>query len=61
MEVREWYAKELQGLSLRNVSAAVYDGKKKLYEDFGEDAFYPLRSQRTTDAKCQQRDRKEAF
>ena len=36
MEVREWYAKELQGLSLRNVSAAVYDGKKKLYEDFGE-------------------------
>ena len=39
MEVREWYAKELQGLSLRNVSAAVYDGKKKLYEDFGEMLF----------------------
>ena len=27
------------GLSLRNVSAAVYDGKKKLYEDFGEMLF----------------------
>ena len=27
MEVKEWYAKELQGLSLRNVTAAVYDGK----------------------------------
>lgn len=39
MEVREWYAKELQGLSLRNVSATVYDGKKKLYEDFGEMLF----------------------
>lgn len=39
MEVKEWYAKELQGLSLRNISAAVYDGKKKLYEEFGEMLF----------------------
>ena len=39
MEVKEWYAKELQGLSLRNVAAAVYDGKKKLYEEFGEMLF----------------------
>lgn len=39
MEVKEWYAKELQGLSLRNVTAAVYDGKKKLYEEFGEMLF----------------------
>lgn len=39
MEVKEWYAKELQGLSLRNVSAAVFDGKKKLYEEFGEMLF----------------------
>ena len=39
MEVKEWYAKELQGLSLRNVTAAIYDGKKKLYEDFGEMLF----------------------
>lgn len=39
MEVKEWYAKELQGLSLRNVAAAVYDGKKKLFEEFGEMLF----------------------
>lgn len=39
MEVKEWYAKELQGLSLRNVNVAVYDGKKKLYEEFGEMLF----------------------
>lgn len=39
MEVKEWYAKELQGLSLRNVAAAVYDGKKKLHEEFGEMLF----------------------
>lgn len=39
MEIKEWYAKELQGLSLRNVMAVVYDGHKKLYEDFGEMLF----------------------
>lgn len=39
LEIKEWYAKELQGLSLRNVTAVVYDGKKKLYDDFGEMLF----------------------
>lgn len=39
METKEDFVKELQGLSLRNVSAAVYDGKKKLYEEFGEMLF----------------------
>lgn len=39
MEVKEWYAKELQGLSLRNVTATIFDGKKKLYEEFGEMLF----------------------
>ncbi len=39
MEIKEWYAKELQGLSLRNVTAVIYDGKKKLYDDFGEMLF----------------------
>lgn len=39
MEVKEWYAKELQGLSLRNVNAVIFDGKKKLYEEFGEMLF----------------------
>lgn len=36
MEVRQWYAKELQGLSLRNIEICITDGKKKLYEEFGE-------------------------
>lgn len=39
MAVREYYAKELQGLSLKNVTATVYDGKKKLFEEFGEMMF----------------------
>lgn len=39
LTIKEWYAKELQGLSLRNVKAAIYDGKKKLYDDFGEMLF----------------------
>lgn len=39
MEVKEWYAKELQGLSLRNVQGTIWDGKKKLYEEFGEMLF----------------------
>ena len=39
LEIKEWYAKELQGLSLRNVQATVFDGKKKLYDDFGEMLF----------------------
>lgn len=39
MEVQEWYARELQGLSLRNVAVAFFDGKKKIYEEFGEMLF----------------------
>lgn len=39
LKIKEWYAKELQGLSLRNVNAVIYDGKKKLYDDFGEMLF----------------------
>lgn len=39
MEVKEWYAKELQGLSLRNVRGTIWDGKKKLYDEFGEMLF----------------------
>jgi predicted Rossmann fold flavoprotein len=39
LTIKEWYAKELQGLSLRNVNATIYDGKKKLYDDFGEMLF----------------------
>lgn len=39
MNTRETFAKELQGLSLRNVKLSVYDGRKCLYEDFGEMMF----------------------
>lgn len=39
MEVKEWYARELMGLSLRNVEIRITDGKKKLYEEFGEMLF----------------------
>ena len=36
MSVKEAYVKELQGLSLRNVTFSVLEGSKKRYEDFGE-------------------------
>ena len=39
MEVKEWYAKELMGLSLRNIEIRITDGKKSLYEEFGEMLF----------------------
>ena len=39
MEVKEWYAKELQGLSLKNIETHITDGKKKLYDEFGEMLF----------------------
>lgn len=38
-EVKEWYAKELMGLSLRNIEATVTDGKKILFREFGEMLF----------------------
>lgn len=38
-EVKETAAKELQGLSLRNVSVRIWKGRKVLYEDFGEMLF----------------------
>jgi len=39
LKVKEETVKSLQGLSLRNVRAGIYDGKKCLYEDFGEMMF----------------------
>lgn len=39
MEAKESWVKELMGLSLRNVTVQIFDGKKKLYEDFGEMLF----------------------
>jgi hypothetical protein len=38
-ETKEAWVQELQGLSLRNVTVSIYNGKKKLYEDFGEMLF----------------------
>jgi len=37
--VKEDYVKEMQGLALKNVTVRIFDGKKKLYEDFGEMLF----------------------
>ena len=37
--IKESYYRELQGLSLRNVSIEVKDGKKKIYDNFGEMLF----------------------
>ena len=39
MNIKESFCERLQGLSLRNVKITVLDGKKKLFEDFGEMLF----------------------
>lgn len=36
---KEAFAGKLQGLSLRNVEARIYDGKREVYNDFGEMLF----------------------
>lgn len=38
-EAKESYVKEMQGLSLRNVQVRIYQGKKLLYDEFGEMLF----------------------
>ncbi len=39
LKTKEPWVPELQGLSLKNVEASIYDGKKKLYQNFGEMLF----------------------
>lgn len=39
METKESFARDLMGLSLRNVSVSIKDGKKELYSEFGEMLF----------------------
>ncbi len=39
LEVKEWYAKDLQGLSLKNVQVTIKDGKKVYYQNQGEMLF----------------------
>ena len=37
--VKEAYIRAMQGLSLRNVKLSIYNGKKRIYDDFGEMLF----------------------
>ena len=39
MEAKEAFVKQLMGLSLRNVDVRIYDGKKQVYDEFGEMLF----------------------
>ena len=39
MNAEEDWVKELQGLSLRNVRVTIYNGRKRIYEEFGEMLF----------------------
>ncbi|MBQ1901743.1 MAG: NAD(P)/FAD-dependent oxidoreductase [Lachnospiraceae bacterium] len=39
MNTKEDYIVAMQGLSLKNVNLCIYNGKKKLYDDFGEMLF----------------------
>lgn len=39
METEESWVPKLQGLSLRNIRVAIYDGRRKLYDNFGEMLF----------------------
>ncbi len=39
MSVKEDFVKELEGLSLKNINVTIKDGKKKLYDGFGEMLF----------------------
>ena len=39
LNVKEAYVMSMQGLSLKNVSLSIYDGNKKLFDQFGEMLF----------------------
>ncbi|MBS6043106.1 MAG: aminoacetone oxidase family FAD-binding enzyme, partial [Clostridium baratii] len=39
IEIKESLVKELMGLSLRNIELTIYEGKKKVFKDFGEMIF----------------------
>lgn len=39
LETKESWVKDLQGLSLKNVNVTIFDGKKKMYDEFGEMLF----------------------
>lgn len=56
MEVKEAFIPALQGLSLRNVNAVIYDGKKRVYEEFGEMLFTHFGVSGPVIIQCQQCD-----
>lgn len=39
LTIQESYPKEMQGVSLKNIEVSIFDGKKKLYNAFGEMLF----------------------
>ena len=39
LEIKENYCKQMQGISLKNVSVSAYQSQKKIFEDFGEMMF----------------------
>ncbi|WP_028243671.1 NAD(P)/FAD-dependent oxidoreductase [Pseudobutyrivibrio ruminis] len=39
LNTKEPYIKEMQGLALKNVKLSIFNGKKKLYDEFGEMLF----------------------
>lgn len=39
LNAKEEYVRQMQGLSLKNVNARIYNGKKLLYDEFGEMLF----------------------
>lgn len=39
LEIKENYCKQMQGISLKNVSVSAFQGQKKIYSDFGEMMF----------------------
>lgn len=39
LNTKESYIKEMQGLALKNVKLSIFNGKKKLYDEFGEMLF----------------------
>ncbi|AQM59108.1 NAD(P)/FAD-dependent oxidoreductase [Clostridium baratii] len=39
IEIKESLVKELMGLSLKNIELTIYEGKKKVFKDFGEMIF----------------------
>ena len=53
LETEEAYIRELQGLSLKNVTMTIKNGKKTLFDGFGEMLFYTFWNFRPAGAFCE--------